>query len=693
MDFLLHYKMSTINDITAKYGGTFTPATSFQPTEGNSITDKYGGTFTPAQTPPQPSAFPNTTKSLQDISSDPFNLNADPSKAFGDAVDAVKGIFTNEWNNIGNLFQSKSISEGSGNLLKTAVGAVPFIPAAAPAIFGFSILFGAAKDIPVLGTVSKLIDTAFNALPEGASSAAGGIIDKLPIPQDVKDNIKGGVQQAASLATQIGEFAIAHKVIRPYLPSEKAAAPFRDQFVKDNPAYSKDIQSVPAKEINKLTASNPDEAAAIVKKSIDWSRAQRKLPPLTTEEPPNETPDNNVPTDTIDSKYVAEYKAPENVSEEAYQNTIKNGGVTISLEGNQPKEGIAYAPYKDTEQIVSKENFTPQTVDDYMAKHADKLNQEGNHLGMWEEDGKIYLDISKVGDNTPGTFNEAANANQLAVHDLSTHENIPIGKIENGVYTKDYEKTSDHPHFNQREDIQTSSRGTQNQPGEVPEDVKEVTPNPLSDSEIKKGEITPKPEGNKITKGASDLSKLLIAQGEKPIPEENQAKFQSSEGQRFTEKKLAKDFVSEMTKTDTGTAKIKDIIRGDEPLPEGLRGQDLYHEVKTWALKNDVEFATLELGKSPLNTELSQAASTLQSADHTGDKDSFAQQSLDTLKKLNEEKKIKAESQAKKEGTTINKKLANLKEKSDNVVKQTKEERAPLRRARLHQFIDSLPNC
>lgn len=99
----------------------------------------------------------------------------------------------------------------------------------------------------------------------------------------------------------------------------------------------------------------------------------------------------------------------------------KNGGMTIDIHGNTKREGIAFAPHKDSEAIIS----------------TDKLRHPDANLGGWKnpEDGKWYLDISHVGKYSKDTIKKAQQAKQLAVFDLKTFKEIKTGDIKNGKYT------------------------------------------------------------------------------------------------------------------------------------------------------------------------------------------------------------------------------------------------------------------
>lgn len=118
------------------------------------------------------------------------------------------------------------------------------------------------------------------------------------------------------------------------------------------------------------------------------------------------------------------------VEHQAYEAVKKNGGVTIDLGGHVPANGYAYAPFKDTEMVVPQGSFTPEHIDRFINMHADELAKPGNHLGMWTQNGNVYLDISRVGDPTTATLAKAQAAHQLAVFDLGNMEEINLGTID-----------------------------------------------------------------------------------------------------------------------------------------------------------------------------------------------------------------------------------------------------------------------
>lgn len=112
----------------------------------------------------------------------------------------------------------------------------------------------------------------------------------------------------------------------------------------------------------------------------------------------------------------------QDVVNKAAELTEKNGGATISLNGDIPTKGYAFAPRKDTEFVVAKDAFNPNVLNDYVTKHYDELSRPDAHIGIWEDDGKIYMDISTVLADEAQAMKAAQASDQLAVFNLETFE-------------------------------------------------------------------------------------------------------------------------------------------------------------------------------------------------------------------------------------------------------------------------------
>lgn len=167
-------------------------------------------------------------------------------------------------------------------------------------------LFGAANNIPVVGSISKEIGIAFSALGEGATEVSNAIVESLPIPKQTKSDIKVGMGEIFALAAQIavggkigkdtkaelvskfGEQDAATIVIKAQeLAKEPTKSEFTPQEVKDSVINNKltdtqegksllktaiqaekegkNIQVGEPSIINKLTSKSTDELSTYIK--------------------------------------------------------------------------------------------------------------------------------------------------------------------------------------------------------------------------------------------------------------------------------------------------------------------------------------------------------------------------------------------------------------------------------------------
>jgi len=169
--------------------------------------------------------------------------------------------------------------------------------------------------------------------------------------------------------------------------------------------------------------------------------------------------------------YVAEgteHRGP-TLDKAIYDTAKANGGITIDLEGDQPSDGYAYAPRKDTEVKILKSEMTPEDIDHYIDTHHELLSQRGNHLGLWEEGDYFYLDVSRVGSPTARTIAGAQANDQLGVYDLKHFATIDIGKIdERGNYAR-LGKAADLHAEHQRKFAGRDERASGASTSEVPE--------------------------------------------------------------------------------------------------------------------------------------------------------------------------------------------------------------------------------
>lgn len=176
---------------------------------------------------------------------------------------------------------------------------------------------------------------------------------------------------------------------------------------------------------------------------------------------------------------------------------------------------------------------------------------------------------------------------------------------------------------------------------------------------IARGETSIPAEVN-ITKAADDISKNLVKQGFEALPIEEQAKYtpQSYKAQA--------DRVSSMLTTDQAT--IYEMAKGKTPIPVDINPQILFNAVEAKAMfENDIK-TLQDLSKSPIATQLSEAAQTLGGHGYNDVPNS-------PVRIMSDIKKIRTESfekrTGKKESVVRNAEVKSIKEATPKLSKQS----------------------
>lgn len=107
-------------------------------------------------------------------------------------------------------------------------------------------------------------------------------------------------------------------------------------------------------------------------------------------------------------------------------NMARSGGFTLHDHiGDAPTTGYMVSLDKSTEDSLPISELTPEYVQAFADKHADKLKVPGNYFGGWlNSDGRFYLDISShtpdLNQATKGAFGNK----QLGIYDLTNGKTI-----------------------------------------------------------------------------------------------------------------------------------------------------------------------------------------------------------------------------------------------------------------------------
>lgn len=116
----------------------------------------------------------------------------------------------------------------------------------------------------------------------------------------------------------------------------------------------------------------------------------------------------------------------EHVVEVAYRDTQETGGTTIGLSGKQPTTGFALSPFKNGETTVPENQFSPQSIVEFISNNFGSLSMPDYYLGAWKHEGLVYLDVTQVLADREAAIEAAINAEQLAIFDLDNFEEIPV---------------------------------------------------------------------------------------------------------------------------------------------------------------------------------------------------------------------------------------------------------------------------
>lgn len=286
---------------------------------------------------------PSTLPTLSELQIDPLSLKADPHKAIGDAWNSIKDTVLKEADSIKRVFTEPTIAGKIGAGLSSAAGVVN------TALSPISALFAGANDIPILGSVSRLLSLPFEVIGDSGKPIATKIVNTLPISQQSKDKLVDGVSEIVSLAGQlalgVGGEKITSSLKGKYSSADVKTIVEKAQEINDNKAKSDSIPISDKPLPDAKSIETPEDKAARQKGAID--------PTILTKA-------KDAVIRAVEPAKIVEEKSPG-----AYANTMRAihtpEAERLSFDNTQSKEFDA--KFSDLEKYFSK--FSDKELNDF----------------------------------------------------------------------------------------------------------------------------------------------------------------------------------------------------------------------------------------------------------------------------------------------------------------------------------------
>lgn len=139
----------------------------------------------------------------------------------------------------------------------------------------------------------------------------------------------------------------------------------------------------------------------------------------------------------VDEQFIHTNDLPmkQRVAADSLSNTSLFGGSTMRIDtGSAPAKGYVYAPEKTTERRYPLSKGGVDEVLRYINDNEQDLLKKGLHLGLWVSNGTLYMDVVRLENNFQKAVSGAMAAHQKAIHNLSVHEDVPVGVFRGGQY-------------------------------------------------------------------------------------------------------------------------------------------------------------------------------------------------------------------------------------------------------------------
>lgn len=128
-----------------------------------------------------------------------------------------------------------------------------------------------------------------------------------------------------------------------------------------------------------------------------------------------------------------------------YSRSIQNGGSTTYVDTGLAVNPTGYmvAKSNSNEQVISENDFSPRSIEQYIKQNINNLREENTFLGTWLNDGKWYLDSSERINGCILAMKLAIDRNQIAIYDLARNESIYTADFKDVKFPEGTELWSD----------------------------------------------------------------------------------------------------------------------------------------------------------------------------------------------------------------------------------------------------------
>ena len=111
----------------------------------------------------------------------------------------------------------------------------------------------------------------------------------------------------------------------------------------------------------------------------------------------------------------------------------QGGGTFLYKDGEIVDGGVTdgfMVSRSGAEEKIPADQFNGTTLRDYALTHSDMLDEPGAYLGVWEDNGTVYLDVSHHFDDRVQAERFGREHDQLAIYDVANGESIDLASRE-----------------------------------------------------------------------------------------------------------------------------------------------------------------------------------------------------------------------------------------------------------------------